>query len=99
VALAAERYRQARGRWPATLAELVPQYIARVPLDPFDAKPLKLGKHEQGIVVYSAGMDGIDNGGLIGPTPTAPGSDLGFRLWDVKHRRQPAKPLEKPDDP
>jgi hypothetical protein len=92
VALAAERYRQAHGRWPATLNELVPEYIPAVPFDPFDGKLLKLSKHAQGIVIYSVGVDGIDNGGVINAkNPQAPGSDLGFRLWDARHRRQPAR--------
>jgi hypothetical protein len=32
---------------------------------------------------------------------TAPGTDLGFRLWDVAKRRQPAPPPEprEPPDP
>jgi hypothetical protein len=93
VALAAERYRQAGGRWPQTLGELVPEYIAGVPLDPFNGQPLKLGKHDQGIVIYSVGLDGVDNGGAI--NAQNPGSDLGFRLWNVSHRRQPARPLKR----
>jgi hypothetical protein len=92
LALAAERYRQTYGRWPAALDELAPEYIAAVPIDPFDGKPLNLGTHDQGIVIYSVSLDGIDNGGIINTTnPQAPGSDLGIRLWDVKHRRQEPK--------
>jgi hypothetical protein len=89
VAIAAERYRQARGRWPTELSELVPGYLAAIPLDPFNGQPLKLAKHNQGIVVYSVGQDGIDNGGSINAR-SPPGSDIGFRLWGLKYRRQPA---------
>jgi hypothetical protein len=99
VALAAERYRQARGRWPTKLDELVPRYLAAVPLDPFNGHPLNLGKQDQGIVVYSVGPDGVDNGGVVNvANPYAPGSDLGFRLWDVKHRRGPALPPKSPGE-
>jgi hypothetical protein len=92
VGLAAERYRQAHGRWPRALDELVPEYLAAVPLDPFNGQPLKLSKHDQGIVIYSVGADGVDNGGAINAAnPNVAGSDIGFRLWNVKHRRQPAK--------
>jgi hypothetical protein len=88
-ALAAECYRQDHGRWPETLGGLVPQYLARIPLDPFGGRPLKLGKHAQGIVIYSVGFDGEDNGGAINvKSPMAAGSDLGFRLWDCHYRRQ-----------
>jgi hypothetical protein len=93
VALAAERYRQARGRWPTRLSELVPEYLAVIPLDPFNGQVLKLAKRDQGIVIYSVGQDGIDNGGVINAR-NPPGSDIGFRLWDLKHRRQPAPPFK-----
>src|SRR5207253_1876638 len=36
VALAVERYRRERGRWPNTLAELVPDKLANIPVDPYD---------------------------------------------------------------
>jgi hypothetical protein len=93
LALAAERYRQACGQWPAALDDLVPNYVAGVPNDPFDGRPLKLAKHAQGIAIYSVGVDGVDNGGIIDISKgwRAPGTDLGFRLWDVKYRRQPLK--------
>jgi len=35
--VASERYRQANGRWPGQLKDLVPNYLANVPLDPFTA--------------------------------------------------------------
>ena len=35
-ALAAERYRRAQGRWPASLADLVPAQLREVPADPYD---------------------------------------------------------------
>jgi hypothetical protein len=100
VALAAERYRRARGQWPASLADLVPDYVVRIPNDPFDGRPLKLAKHAQGITIYSVGLDGADNGGNIDVRKgwNAPGTDRGFRLWDVKFRRQPAQPRRKPGD-
>jgi hypothetical protein len=101
LALAAERYRQARSQWPASLTDLVPDYVARIPHDPFDGRPLKLARHAQGITIYSVGVDGVDNGGTINirRIPSAPGVDLGFRLWDLNYRRQPAKPLERPEAP
>jgi hypothetical protein len=50
---------------------------------------------DQGIVIYSVGQDRIDNSGMINArNPQAPGSDIGFRLWDLKHRRQPAPPFK-----
>jgi hypothetical protein len=89
----AERYRQTRGRWPAALADLAPQFVAGVPQDPYDGKPLRYRKLPDGVVVYSVGHDGADGGGKIDRDhPRALGTDLGYRLWDVKHRRQPPRP-------
>ena len=40
-ALACRRYRAKHGRYPETLDDLVPEFIAAVPLDPYDGKPLR----------------------------------------------------------
>jgi hypothetical protein len=100
LAIAAERYRREQGRWPGTLTELVPRYIDHIPTDPFDGAPLRLGRFAEGILVYSVGYDGQDNGGAIDlKNPTGAGADLGFRLWDVGRRRQSSRPLESPASP
>jgi len=72
----------------------VPQYLSQVPDDPFVDGPLRLRRLDDGLVVYSVGPDGIDNGGNIGTSGRTRGTDLGFRLWDVKQRRQPATEAE-----
>ncbi|HMC89437.1 MAG TPA: hypothetical protein VKI17_07805, partial [Gemmataceae bacterium] len=95
-ALAAERYRQAHGRWPESLAVLVPQYLREVPLDPFDGKPLRLRRLSDGLVIYSVGLDGLDNGGTL-TNNFAPGTDIGVRLWNVEQRRQPPEPIQSED--
>lgn len=95
VALAAERYRQARGAWPESPAALVPEFLPAVPVDPFDGQPLRWRRTADGVVVYCLGPDGIDDGGAIDAAkPNGPGTDLGFRLWDVPNRRRP--PLNSP---
>ena len=48
------------------------------------------------MVVYSVSLDRQDNGGNITDNPTIAGADLGFRLWDVNRRRQPAKNVGVP---
>jgi hypothetical protein len=41
---------------------------------------------------------GRDNGGsLERERPLAPGTDLGYRLWDVDRRRQPAPAPVNPE--
>jgi hypothetical protein len=87
VALAAERYRIAEGRWPETLDALVPRYLTVVPADPFDGKPLRLRRLTDGLVIYSVGPDRNDDHGQLDRKRTGtPGTDVGFRLWDVDRR-------------
>jgi hypothetical protein len=90
-AIASERYRMARGNWPQSLDVLVQEkYLAEAPLDPVDGKPLRFRVTNDGIVIYSIGLNGIDEQGnmrrhgFIGAS-----DDMGFRLWDERFRGQP----------
>jgi hypothetical protein len=92
-ALAAERYRRQKGDWPPSLDALAPDYLAAVPSDPFGGDHLLYRRLPDGIVVYSVGPDGQDDGGNVNPPDASqPGTDVGFRLWDVAKRRQPPLP-------
>jgi hypothetical protein len=42
-------------------------FLASVPADPFDAKPLRFRHRPIGFVVYSIGVDGTDDGGAERP--------------------------------
>jgi hypothetical protein len=101
VLLAAERFRRSQGRWPASLEELVEAgLLARTPKDPYDRAPLRLRRFADGLVVYSVGADGRDDGGTFDRKhPDMPGTDIGYQLWNVARRRQPAAcepPAEAP---
>jgi len=62
--IALERHRLAHGRHPESLAALVPDFLPEVPLDPCDGKPLRYRLQSDGSpVVWSIGIDGIDEGG------------------------------------
>jgi hypothetical protein len=88
-AVAAERYRRAEGKWPESLEALSPAYLRAVPTDPYNGRPLRYRRLADGVVIYSVGPDGADNGGHFDrKEPLAEGNDVGFRLWDVKSRRQ-----------
>lgn len=63
IALAIERFRRKHGRPPKNLEELVPNFLPMVPLDPFADQPLRFKSSGDGLLIYSVGSDGIDNGG------------------------------------
>jgi len=87
MALAAERYRLETGKWPDTLSALVPRFIDIVLSDPFEGLPLRYLQLSDGIVIYSPGFDGEDNGGVLGHMATNdPHTDIGFKLLDLNKR-------------
>ena len=63
VAFALGAYRADSGRYPATLGELVPKYLAALPADLFSGKPLAYKPSADGFLVYSVGVNGTDDGG------------------------------------
>jgi hypothetical protein len=73
--VAIERYRLDHARLPTTLDELVPTYIAAIPIDPFSGKPLLYKARPlepattlgESYIIYSAGYDGVDHGGVFPP--------------------------------
>ena len=86
-ALAAERYRLDHGTWPTSWEQLIPKYLTTVPIDPFTSKPLFLKALSDGLVIYSVGSNGIDDGGSIARTAVnGPTLDIGFRLWNPAQR-------------
>ena len=72
-ASALERYRLKIGRFPQALTELVPSFIASVPHDVIDGKPLRYacpdGLHYS---LYSVGLNGIDDHGALPGAPEDP---------------------------
>lgn len=62
-AIAAERYRLKTGSFPAELDDLVPGYLERIPIDPFDGRAIRLKVQAEEIVIYSVGEDLIDDNG------------------------------------
>jgi hypothetical protein len=75
-ALAALRYRRDKGDWPETLGALVPDYLAKVPLDPMTGGALIYTTRTDGVLVYSVGMNGVDDGDAGQSS-----DDAGFRVW------------------
>src|SRR5262249_47337405 len=90
-ALACERYRMARKKWPATLAELTPAWLEVVRPDPYTGEPLKYAVREGGVVIYSVGPDGEDDGGEVLRFRGGEKFDLGVFLHDPDKRGLPAQ--------
>ncbi len=86
VALAAERFRLDRSHWPAELAELVPEYIDAIPLDPFDGQPLRYKMDSDRVAIYSIGLNGVDDRGDVSERPRNGPPDVGFRLLNPELR-------------
>jgi len=61
ILLAIKAYKLEKGKLPATLAELVPEYLDSVPLDDYDGQPMRYNAAKK--VVYSVGKDLKDDGG------------------------------------
>ena len=65
-AIALERYRGRHGAYPATLRALVPELLPKEPRDFMDGEPLRYRvTGDAHFVLYSVGLDGVDNGGAI----------------------------------
>jgi len=54
LALAATAYKAVKGEYPSLVEDLVPDFIDRIPPDPFDGQSLKLRHVDGGIELYSA---------------------------------------------
>ncbi|MGN6368467.1 MAG: hypothetical protein ACTHN5_09420 [Phycisphaerae bacterium] len=65
--LAARVYRKEKGKYPESLSELVPAYLAEVPVDPFagDGRALRYRVDPRGPTVWSVGENGKDDGGEV----------------------------------
>jgi hypothetical protein len=78
-ALALTAFKAKTGSYPDTLDALVPDFLPRVPSDPFSGRPLRLRRDGNGLVIYSVGRDLKDDGGVRQEVPGG-GGDIVFRL-------------------
>ncbi len=94
VGIACERFRQQHKRWPDTLLELVPAFLPAVPLDPYNAEPLRYRKLDDGVVIHSIGVVPSSAVGTKAAPPAwlPDGIEIGFRLWNPDQRRLPPPP-------
>ena len=80
-AIALRRHELKRGREPESLSALVPEFLAEVPWDYMDGKPLRYRRQDEGsFVLYSVGQNGVDDGG--DSSPVAPWN--GCSWWNSR---------------
>jgi hypothetical protein len=63
ILLALKAYKREKGHLPESLSELVPKYLSKIPIDPFDGQPLRYLR--EGKVIYCVGRILRD----LGPPP------------------------------
>jgi hypothetical protein len=60
--LALELFRREHGQWPTGWQDLVPEYLAAIPADPFSKSSLIYRRQGDSFLLYSVGPDGRDDG-------------------------------------
>jgi len=92
-AIALQRYQLRHGAYPEQLNELMPEFLAVIPTDYMDGKPIKYQREAaNAFTLYSVGENGRDDGGDLTPTKTSGSRDLWYRrdyVWPA-----PATPEE-----
>ena len=63
IGIALERFRRQHNTLPKRLNELVPAFMSEIPVDRISGDPIKYRVISGKPVVYSVGLDGIDDGG------------------------------------
>ena len=80
--VACNRFERDKGRWPAELQELVPNYLCEVPRDPFDGAPFRYSA-EKGLV-WAVGKNLTDEGG----STRVPGVDEAVAAHRNRHKAE-----------
>ena len=75
-------YQSEQGRAPTGLEQLVPQYLQRVPSDPFSGRPMIYRPQGTNWLLYSVGEDGVDNGGKRSGRPGSGAVTKGDLFYD-----------------
>ena len=99
ILIAAERQRRRTGIWPASIEEIDPSILPKVPEDPFSGKPFHFEHRDGQLFVYSIGPNGTDEHGEYDQRQWQKGEadDVGAKAWDLNLRRQPPVQPKSPD--
>ncbi len=71
-------YRMKNGAYPEKLSALVPEFLDKLPADPFSGKDYIYRREGKGFIVYSVGVNMVDDGGVEDPKHRKAG-DIVFR--------------------
>ena len=65
LACALERYHLSHGAYPESLAQLVPQYLAKIPNQAISTEVMRYVRTGDRFILYSVGWDGVDDNGAF----------------------------------
>ncbi len=82
VAFALAAYHHDNGRYPEQLSDLTPKYLDAIPQDLFALKPLNYSRDGEGYLLYSVGLNRLDDGGRW-YDDTPPADDPSIRIPPV----------------
>lgn len=103
VAYGIKAYWLSHNRTPTDLDLLVPEFLPAIPDDPYHDGKLKMKLEPSGVSIYSAGLDGDDDGGTPYPKigPTSYDHSQGDDVWVISYadlRATPAAGNQKKND-
>lgn len=76
-------YHQKNKVWPASLDNLLPDFLEKIPDDPFGGGTLRMKRTPDGAILYSVGLNGKDNDGIEGTDRDSPEDDIVLLLGDI----------------
>jgi hypothetical protein len=96
VGIACERFRIKHSRWPRELAELTPELLPAVPLDPFTGKPIRYRVFADRVAIYCFWPNcPMKSNEVEEMREQETGASFGYRLWNPPLRGLPAKEQEQ----
>lgn len=100
--LACQLHRRLHGDWPTKVEDLVPDILAEPPADPLgkSGELMRLKRDVDDLVIYSVGLNGVDDGGNIGMTNSYDALDQGIRAKQPSNSQNSTKPeINPPEKP
>ena len=88
IGIAAAGFLARNGRYPTSVTELVPDFLAKIPRDPWDGESIRMRGLDDGLVVYSVGQNKVDEGGVNDPEQPTWSPDQAFCLGSAYRQRR-----------